>query len=127
MEFRRVLFLCLVLSGRTGVTTVSPAWVVAYRLLVDFAIVLVWPSVLSLATGLAPGGKAGLWGGIFYLHGFFANLWVGFAGRLFETWPVQSFWLLHAAIALVGAALALLAALPVPRANAAGQAITTSA
>lgn len=115
----------LALAERVAGATISPWWVLAYLLLVDLAVALVWPSGLSLATGLAPGGNSGLWGGIFYLHGFFASLWVGFAGGLFGGLGAQSFWMLHAGVALAGAALALVATLLGPAMRV--QAITTSA
>ena len=98
----------LVLAEWLGGAVLSLAWVLVYLLLLDLAIVLVWPSGLSLATSLAPRGRAGLWVGMFYLHGFFASLWVGFAGGFFEAMGAAPFWLLNASIALAGAGIAAL-------------------
>lgn len=78
----------------------------AYLLLVDCAIVLVWPAGLSLVMEAAPTKLTGFWVGLFYLHGFFANLWVGFGGTLYERMAPASFWSLHAAIAVAGALVA---------------------
>ena len=77
-----------------------------YLLLIDCAIVLVWPAGLSLVVEGAPARLTGFWVGLFYLHGFFANLWVGFGGVLYERMAPVSFWLLHAAIAAAGALVA---------------------
>ena len=102
-------------------------WAIAYLLLIDAAIVLIWPSGLSLLAGVAPRRLIGLWMGLFYLHGFFANLWVGFSGVYYERIGAPSFWLLHAGGAGVGVLLVLAAGLPLMRALRARQAITTSA
>jgi len=117
-------YLVLALAEWTGEATLSLGWVVGYLLLVDLGIVLVWPSGLSLATELAPRRQTGMWAGLFYLHGFFASLWVGFAGSLFETMETPSFWVLHAALACAGAAVTFF---PGARVRPIDQAITTSA
>ncbi|MBA16338.1 MAG: amino acid transporter [Sphingomonas sp.] len=99
-----------------------------YLLCVDLAIVLVWPAGLSLVTRSAPARLVGFWVGLFYLHGFFANLWVGFSGTWYEAMAHADFWLMHAAIAAAGAAVALLArTLPERAARPCQGAITTSA
>ncbi len=49
---------------------VSLGWLFLYLLLVDGAIVLVWPAGLSLITAQAPRGMAGLLVGTFYLPAF---------------------------------------------------------
>lgn len=120
-------YLVLILAERAGGSSVSLIWLLAYLLLVDLAVVLVWPSGLSLATGLAPKGRAGGWGGLFYLYGFFASLWVGFAGGYFQSLDMASFWLIHAGVALLGAGLAFVAALLAKPVSLGNQAITTSA
>ncbi|MDY6922345.1 MAG: MFS transporter [Pseudomonadota bacterium] len=120
-------YLVLILADGAGGSPVSLTWLLAYLLLVDLAVVLVWPSGLSLATGLAPNGRAGGWGGLFYLYGFFASLWVGFAGGYFQSLEMADFWLIHAGVALLGAALALVAALLARPLSPGRQAMTTSA
>lgn len=104
----------------------SLPWALGYLLLIDAAIVLIWPSGLSLIAGIAPGRLVGFWMGLFYLHGFFASLWVGFSGVFYERMAIGHFWLLHAGVAATGALLMLLAGVPLMRAVR-RQAITTSA
>lgn len=105
----------------------SLGWALAYLLLVDAAIVLVWPSGLSLIADVAPRRRAGLWTGLFYLHGFFAHLWVGMIGIYYERMATPAFWMLHAGVAGAGAMLALIAGLPLMHAMRARQAISISA
>lgn len=78
-----------------------------YLLLVDCAIVLIWPAGLSLVMEAAPARTTGFWVGLFYLHGFFAHLWVGFGGALYEAMAPTSFWAIHAALAATGALVAM--------------------
>lgn len=99
----------------------------AYLLLVDCAIVLVWPAGLSLVMEAAPARLTGFWVGLFYLHGFFANLWVGFGGALYERMAGPSFWAAHAALAAAGALVAAVSGLARIRGRRLQGAITTSA
>ncbi|MGK6318024.1 MFS transporter [Sphingomonas sp. DT-204] len=99
----------------------------AYLLLVDFAIVLTWPAGLSLIMDAAPARLTGFWVGLFYLHGFFANLWVGFGGALYERMAPASFWSLHAALAAAGALVAAASGALRTRDRLPQAAITTSA
>jgi len=121
-------YLVLALGIATsGGAALSLPWALCYLLLIDAAIVLVWPSGLSLIAGIAPGRLVGLWMGLFYLHGFFASLWVGFSGVFYERMAIGQFWLLHAGVAGAGALLMLAAGLPLLRAARNRQATTTSA
>lgn len=121
-------YLVLALGIATsGGAALSLPWALCYLLLIDAAIVLVWPSGLSLIAGIAPGRLVGLWMGLFYLHGFFASLWVGFSGVFYERMAIGQFWLLHAGVAGAGALLMLAAGLPLLRAARSRQATTTSA
>ncbi|MDT8757196.1 MFS transporter [Sphingomonas psychrotolerans] len=103
------------------------AGTLAYLLLIDCAIVLAWPAGLSLIMEAAPRRSIGFWVGLFYLHGFFANLWVGFGGTLYERMAPASFWSLHAALAAAGALVAAASMLVPRRGHAHQEAITTSA
>jgi POT family proton-dependent oligopeptide transporter len=113
--------------GSAGGATVPLPWVLVYLLLIDSAVVLIWPSGLSLIADVAPRRLVGFWMGLFYLHGFFASLWVGFSGSYYGRIPATPFWLLHAGVAGLGAVLVLVAGLPLMRRPGRGQAITTSA
>ena len=90
-------------------------WALVYLLLVDGAIVLIWPSALSLIAGAAPRRLVGLWMGLFYLHGFVSSLWAGFSGVYYDRLASPHFWLLHAAVAGSGALLILVAGPPLTR------------
>lgn len=113
--------------GSAGAGSLPLPWAITYVLLIDAAIVLIWPSGLSLIAGAAPRRRIGFWMGLFYLHGFFANLWVGFSGVYYERIGAPAFWLLHAGVAGCGALLMLVAGLPLMGAARRHQAITTSA
>jgi len=63
--------------------------------------------------------------GLFYLHGFVSSLWAGFSGVYYDRVASPHFWLLHAALAGVGAVLILVAGPPLTWRLR--QAITTSA
>lgn len=104
----------------------SIAWALAYLLLVDLAVVLVWPSGLSLIAAVAPPRFVGVWTGVFYLHGFFASLWVGVSGGYYGRIPDSRFWAIQAGVAGIGVLLALVAAVLRQRSRRL-QAITTSA
>jgi POT family proton-dependent oligopeptide transporter len=114
-------------SATSGGAPLGLPWALGYLLLIDVAIVLIWPSGLSLIAGVAPRPLTGFWMGLFYLHGFFSSLWVGFSGVYYERIATTHFWLLHAAVAGAGALLVLLAGMPLMSAIRARQAITTSA
>ena len=79
----------------------------AALVLLDLGVVLVWPAGLSLVTASASRGSSGTMVGLFYLHGFFANLFVGWVGGFYERVPIAEFWGWHAAIAGVALLLAL--------------------
>ncbi|MCJ2187588.1 POT-type proton-dependent oligopeptide transporter [Novosphingobium beihaiensis] len=108
----------LAAATRLGLTSIAvPLGVLA---LLDLGIALVWPAGLAIVTAAAPKGLAGVMAGLFYLHGFFANLVVGTVGVFYDRMAVPAFWGLHAAIAGLGLALALLVRAPVNRTGQAG-------
>lgn len=121
-------YLVLALGSTIGAGAPLPLpWALVYLLLIDMAIVLIWPSGLSLIADVAPRRLTGFWMGLFYLHGFFASLWVGFGGTLYGRIPMSHFWLLHAGVAGAAALLMLAAGLPLMRLVRARQAISISA
>ena len=99
------VLLALEAAGADRLGIGGPLLVVA---MLDIGIVLAWPAALALVTGAAGGGRIGLYVGLFYLHGFVANLVVGRIGGAYGTMPDTRFWLIHAAIAGAGAAVAAL-------------------
>jgi len=103
-------------SASEGGAPLPLPWALVYLLLIDGAIVLMWPSGLSLIAGTAPRRMVGFWMGLFYLHGFFASLWVGFSGVYYGRMATPHFWLLHAGVAGAGALFVLLAGFPLMRA-----------
>lgn len=109
-----------------GGAPLSIGWALVYLLLIDISNVLVWPSGLSLITEVAPPRFVGFWMGLFYLHGFFASLWVGISGSYYGRMSDTSFWLLQASVAGLGVGLALAAAV-LRRRTGLVQATTTSA
>ncbi len=102
----------LVLAGGAAIDSGNALVPVAALLLLDAGVVLVWPAGLALVTAAAPAGSSGVMVGLFYLHGFFANLFVGWIGGFYERMPIATFWGWHAAIA----GLALLLSLALRRA-----------
>lgn len=102
-------------------------YLLGYLLLVDAAVVLVWPTGLSLISALAPPRLVGLLIGVFYLHGFFGSLCSGVIGAYYDRLALWRFWLMHAAIAASGAALLAVLAGPLSRHARGPQATTTSA
>lgn len=103
-------------SATSGGAPLPLVWPICYLLLVDSAIVLMWPSGLSLIAGVAPRRSLGFWTGMFYLHGFVASLWVGSSGVYYGRMAISAFWLLHAGLAGAGALLVLVVGLPLARA-----------
>ncbi len=79
----------------------------AALILLDMGVVLVWPAGLALVTASAPAGASGTMVGLFYLHGFFANLFVGWIGGFYERVSIAEFWGWHAAIGGIALLLAL--------------------
>ncbi|WP_156141026.1 MFS transporter [Sphingomonas sp. 37zxx] len=99
---------CAAMVAGYGVLAIGGAHVgtaLAALILLDLGVVLVWPAALGIVTGAATSGRAGMMVGMFFLHGFVANLVVGRIGGWYETMSPSAFWLLHAAIA--GGALLL--------------------
>ncbi|MEG3176494.1 MFS transporter [Sphingomonas sp. RB3P16] len=98
-------FVVLAAAAMTG--SDSALVPLAALVLLDLGVVLVWPAGLALVTASAPAGANGTMVGLFYLHGFFANLFVGWVGGFYERVPIAAFWGWHAAIAGVALLLAL--------------------
>jgi POT family proton-dependent oligopeptide transporter len=85
---------------------VSFVWTLGYTIVNDFGFANILPVGLALFSRLAPRSLEGLVIGLYYLHLFFGNIFVGWLAGFLETMPGQAFWGLHAA--LVAAAGVLL-------------------
>ena len=83
------------------------AWGLAFHIINSIGFANLFPVGLALYSRAAPRAVSGLMMGVYFLHIFAANLMVGWLGGLLETMAPTPFWLLHAAIVAVGAAILL--------------------
>ncbi len=81
---------------------VSFGWLLAFHLFNDIGFANVLPVGLAFYARSAPRAIAGSIVGLYYLHLFAGNLFVGWLGGQLEKMPAVQFWLIHAA--LVGGA-----------------------
>ncbi len=81
-------------------------WILGFEVLNSIGFSNVFPVGLALYARAAPRAVAATLIGVYYLHLFLCNNFVGWLGGLLERLPGVQFWLLHAA--LVGAAAALM-------------------
>jgi POT family proton-dependent oligopeptide transporter len=103
----------LMLAGNSAMVAASGHrlslfWAVAFQAVTDIAFANIFPIALALYSRASPKGVAGTLIGVFFLHLFLANMFVGWLGGLFEKMPATAFWAMHAGI-VFGAAMALLA------------------
>jgi POT family proton-dependent oligopeptide transporter len=96
------LLLIPALSIEAGGAKISILWTFAYTLVNDIGFANILPVGLALYSRAAPRGLQGVMIGIYYLHLFLGNMFVGWLAGLLEVLPGSQFWLLHAA--LVGGA-----------------------
>ena len=94
------------LSAATG-DKVSLAWTLGYTLLNDLGFANILPVGLALYSRVAPRRLEGLVIGIYYLHLFVGNVFVGWLAGFLETMPGPAFWGLHAALVAVAGLLLL--------------------
>lgn len=87
---------------------ISLAWSFGYALVNNIGFANIMPVGLALYSRAAPRGLQGLMIGIYYLHLFFGNSFVGWLAGLLEVMPGSRFWGLHAVLVLA-AAVGLLA------------------
>lgn len=83
---------------------VGLGWGLAFHILNDVGFANVLPVGLALFSRAAPRAVAALMIGVYYLHLFAANMFVGWMGGLYSSMPPGRFWLLHTATILVSAA-----------------------
>ena len=81
-------------------------WTLAYAIVNDFGFANILPVGLALYSRAAPHRLEGLIIGVYYLHLFLGNTFVGWLAGFLETMPGPQFWGLHAAL-VAGAAVLL--------------------
>ena len=87
---------------------ISFAWTVGYALLNDLGFANILPVGLALYSRAAPRRLEGLMIGIYYLHLFIGNSFVGWLAGLLDVLPGTQFWALHAVlVAAAGVILVL--------------------
>jgi POT family proton-dependent oligopeptide transporter len=84
-------------------------WALGFHILNDIGFANVLPVGLALYSRAAPKGLGGFMIAIYYIHLFLGNLLTGYLGGLLGTMPNATFWLLHAALMAVSAAILLVA------------------
>ncbi|MEJ6001284.1 peptide MFS transporter [Paucibacter soli] len=86
---------------------VSFAWTVGYTLLNNLGFANIMPVGLALYSRAAPRRLEGLLIGIYYLHLFVGNTFVGWLAGLLDELPGGQFWALHAALVAAAGLLLL--------------------
>jgi proton-dependent oligopeptide transporter, POT family len=102
----------LVLATANMTSTISSGkaslvWAIPFHLLNDIGFAIMVPAGWSLYTRIAP-NLTGFLVGLYSVHLFFTNLLVAWLGGLFDSMSPTSFWLIHAALMAIGAAILLL-------------------
>jgi POT family proton-dependent oligopeptide transporter len=88
---------------------VGPIWTLAYTVVNDIGFANVLAVGLALYSRVAPRQIVGLVIGIYYLHLFVANSFVGWLGGFMDVMSNQDFWALHALLVVAAGALLLVA------------------
>jgi POT family proton-dependent oligopeptide transporter len=104
----------LVLAGCAAVATathhpVPLYWALGFHLLNDIGFANVLPVGLALYSRASPKGLGGTMIAVYYLQLFMGNLLTGYLGGLLGTMPDTSFWLMHAGLMAISAAVLIVA------------------
>jgi len=83
-------------------------WTVIYTFVNDLGFANILPVGLALYSRAAPRNMAGMVVGIYYLHLFIGNFFVGWLAGLLDVVPGTAFWGLHAVLVAAAGALLLL-------------------
>ncbi|MEO8525596.1 MAG: peptide MFS transporter [Caldimonas sp.] len=86
---------------------VSLAWTLGYTIVNDIGFANILPVGLALYSRVAPVRLAGLVIGVYYLHLFVGNVFVGWLAGFLDTMPGREFWALHAALVACAGVLLL--------------------
>jgi len=102
----------LTLAAASAIVAVSHqkvglGWAFGFHIINDIGFSNVLPIGLALYSRAAPKGLTGVMIGLYYLHLFMGNLFVGWVGGLLGTMPAVSFWMLHVGLMLGSAAILL--------------------
>ena len=84
---------------------VSAIWTLAYTIVNDIGFANVLAVGLALYSRVAPRQIVGLVIGIYYLHLFVANTFVGWLAGLMDSMPQRDFWALHALLVAIAGLL----------------------
>ena len=87
---------------------ISLGWAIGFEIINDLGFANVLPVGLALYSRAAPRGMTSTFIGVYYLHLFAGNFFVGWVGGLLHTMSPTSFWLLHVGL-IAGSAAVLLA------------------
>jgi POT family proton-dependent oligopeptide transporter len=92
--------LIVIAAGMVATTheKASFAWTLGYTLVNDLGFANILPVGLALYSRLAPRNFEGLLIGVYYLHLFIGNTFVGWLAGFLETMPGPAFWGMHAAL-----------------------------
>ncbi len=96
----------------TGVTALLP--LVAFST-VGVGFIYYWPTLLGLATRVAPERVKATMMGVVFMSLFLSYLLVGWLGTFYDKMPATQFWLIHVAIGLAGGVLMLILKRPLER------------
>ncbi len=77
---------------------VSLGWTLAYTIVNDLGFANILPVGLALYSRVAPKQLGGLVIGVYYLHLFLGNTFVGWLAGLLEKMPGREFWAMHAGL-----------------------------
>jgi POT family proton-dependent oligopeptide transporter len=86
---------------------VSVAWTLGYTFINDLGFANLLPVGMALYSRAAPQRLEGLVVGMYYVHLFIGNTFVGWLAGFLETMPGRQFWGLHAALVAVAGLLLL--------------------
>ena len=109
-----ILVLASTIVASTG-QRVGLGWAIAFEIVNDLGFANIFPIGLALYSRAAPKSLGGVLIGVYFLHLFAANLAVGWLGGLLEKMSGSAFWLLHAVLIAIAAALLLLVRFTVGR------------
>jgi len=100
----------IVIASTLAETTgekVSLGWTLGYTLVNDLGFANILPVGLALYSRAAPRRLEGLVIGVYYLHLFIGNTFVGWLAGFLETMPGRQFWALHAGLVACAGVLLL--------------------